>query len=244
MGDHVWLWPILTLSLTWTVAAGEDSLSPAALNENLIVNGGFEEWVDIKLISDHMRRRPEVANVVRIPEDRWPLQWIPYRVIHQDGPPGSAEIAMDEAVAHGGTRSLRITSQSTKNIVCVEYRTEYPLGTTLVPTPIQPNRRYRLTWWVKGQDVAPGGRGPWLDGLVCFSQRADGTSVRTAADPRDQTKPPVGTFDWQQQKITFTTDAGAIWLAFDLQLRETTGTLWYDDVALRDTGPAVTVETY
>ena len=94
----------------------------------------------------------------------------------------------------------------------------------------------------EGQDVAPGG-GPRLDSLYCQSRQA-GKTLRVDVDVRDQDAPPTGTFDWQQHRYAFATGAGAQWLSFNLQLRWTTGTVWLDDVELRDCGPAVTVDTY
>jgi hypothetical protein len=224
--------------------AGADGAAPAPVGENLMVNGGFEEWVDVKLISDYLVHRQDVAGVTRIPADLWPRQWVPFLVPYRTGGPGTAEIAMDETVAHSGKRSVRLTNRSTKNITCVQYTTEYPIGSTETPTPIQPNRHYLLTWWVKGQDVAPGGGGSYLDQVYYVSQSPGGKGHRVTPNWDDQTRAPTGTFDWQQERFDFLTDAGAKFLSFTLELRETTGTLWYDDVELRDLGPGMVVPTF
>jgi hypothetical protein len=55
---------------------------------------------------------------------------------------------------------------------------------------------------------------------------------------------PKGTFDWQRRQLVFITDAYARSISFTLQLRWTTGTVWYDDVELVDLGPVVNVDTY
>ena len=55
---------------------------------------------------------------------------------------------------------------------------------------------------------------------------------------------PKGTFDWQPREFAFITDPYARWFTFTLQLRWTTGTVWYDDVELVDLGAVVNVETY
>ncbi|HEY3397617.1 MAG TPA: hypothetical protein VGM19_08165 [Armatimonadota bacterium] len=231
-----WRWVLL-------LAVAAVALGRVAAAEPLIVNGGFEEWVDVMQVPEGLRQRPEVVSVVRIPENLWPRQWIPMRVPYRTGGPGTSEIALDETVAHSGRRSVRLTSRSTKDITCVEYIGEYALGSAVPPAAIQPNRRYRLTWWVKGLAVLPGGGGAMLEGIYYVSL-LNGKGYRTAPDYGDQTRPPTGTFDWQQEQFDFLTDAGAKYLAFNLQLRETTGTIWYDDVELQDLGPAMVVETY
>ena len=237
-------WVGLLVGRAATSVARADNPAPAPAGENLISNGGFEDWVDVKLISDYLQHREDVASVVRIPANLWPRQWIPFRVPYRTGGPGTSDIALDETVAHSGKRSVRLTSRSTKDIVCMQYTSEYPIGAAPPPPQIQPNRHYLLTWWVKGQDVAPGGGGGYLDQIYYVSQLPGGKGYRGAVNWDDQTRPPTGTFDWQQERFDFLTDAGAKFFAFCLELRETTGTLWYDDVELRDLGPAVVVKTY
>ncbi|HEY3415375.1 MAG TPA: hypothetical protein VGM23_00705 [Armatimonadota bacterium] len=210
--------------------------------ENLIVNGGFEEWVPRTQVTANLLSRPRIKDLMVTPTDLWPKQWILQQIIERDAPPpGSNDVALDETVAHSGKRSLRISNRTSKVITLAEYRTEYAVGTTALPTPIQPNRHYRLSWWVKGQDIIPGGA--MMEGSAYFTKK-DGKGAIVGIDYRDQGIALAGTFDWQQRDITFITDAGAQWFTFTLQLRNTAGIVWYDDVALEDLGPAVVVETY
>ena len=71
----------------------------------------------------------------------------------------------------------------------------------------------------------------------------DGQSYRTDASEPGNTL-PKGTFDWQRREFVFITDEFAKWATFTFQLRWTTGTAWYDDVEMEDTGPVVHVKTY
>ena len=236
-----WVMPLLAVSLPMN-AMGQKEPPPAPRQGNLVVNGGFEEWVDVKLVPDGILKREPVKHAVRIPADRWPRQWIPFWVVNQSGPAGSADIARDETVAHSGKQSLRLTSRSSKDNICVEYTTELAIGSSQMPPAIRPNCHYILSWWVKGSSVAPGG-GCRLDALYHLSQKG-GKLQRVDVDVRDQDPPASGTFDWERHEFSFTTDADARSLSFNLGLRSTTGTIWLDDVELKECGPAATVQTY
>jgi hypothetical protein len=233
---------VLLVASTPLLATDQKDAAPLPAGANLLVNGGFEEWVDIKQVADPILRRDTVKHVTRIPADLWPRQWILFRVINQSGPAGSADIARDETVAHGGKYSLRFTNRSSKDITCAQYTTEYAVGASQLPPTIRANRHYRLSWWVKGAKVASGS-GVRLDSLFQISNK-DGKSQRVDIDVRDQDQSPAGTFDWERHDFSFTTDAGAQALNFCLELRSTTGTIWLDDVELKDCGPAATVQTY
>ena len=71
-------------------AAGQD-ITPSAAppGGNLLVNGGFEEWVGVQQLDGGILQRKEVRHVRRVPEDLWPRQWLVFRVVNQSGPPGT-----------------------------------------------------------------------------------------------------------------------------------------------------------
>ncbi len=205
---------------------------------NLIVNGGFEEWG--QLDPDVAASEP-VRNVTIVPPSQAPTGWVPWRENARDHPEHTGTVALDEQVKHSGDRSVRIENGDMRDITLVQYSTERFAADPDDPHNIRPSRRYLVRWWVRGQEVNPAGTGPILM-MYCRSER-DGKPYRT--DSYEQgVALPNGTFDWQQRQFTFITDEHARWANFTLQLRWTTGTIWYDDVELVDLGPVVQVETY
>lgn len=208
----------------------------AAFAQDLIENGGFENWAPL----DANRARGDRQNLVLIPPNLGPAGWIP---IHErtKAPGQTATIAMDEQVKHGGARSVRIENRDMRDVTLVMYSTEPFAKRPDDPRNIRPNRRYRMRWWVKGENVREDGTGPIL--MMFVTSEKDGKPGRAnASEPGGSL--PEGTFDWQQRQFVFITDENAKWAAFTLQLRWTTGTIWYDDVELIDAGPVVQVKTY
>jgi alpha-N-arabinofuranosidase len=117
------------------------------------------------------------------------------------------QFAADESVAHSGRRSVRISS------------TEGADAAFQAVVAVRPFAKYRLSGWVKTQDLKPGTSRGALFNL-------HGLEVRT---------PPIsGTQDWTRLEIVFDTeanDAVSINCLFGGWGRAT-GTAWYDDVAL------------
>jgi hypothetical protein len=218
---------------------------PVPPQENLIVNGGFEEWSDLEPSAAALEL---VRNVTLVPPNRAPTGWIPMREIDRDHPEHTGTITMDEQVKHSGARSVRLENRDMRDITLVQYSTE---RFTVQPDDahnIRPSRRYLLRWWVRGDGVEASGTGPILMMFV-MSQRDGSTGLAAGGkwsrtDTYEHGSLPTGTFDWQQRQFAFITDESACWANFTLQLRWTTGTIWYDGVELVDTGPVVHVETY
>jgi len=224
----------LCLSLPGIVHA--DDASGAAARPNLLANGGFEEW---GTLDANTAQREDVRNVDLVPPGTAPVGWIPSRELTRDQT-RTATITMDEETKHSGARSVRIDNRDMKDIALVQYSTERYAADPDDPHNLRPNRRYKVRWWVKGENVEPSGTGPIM--MMFYQSQKDGEWSRTNAYERDPR--PNGTFDWEQRQFTFVTDEHAKWGAFTFQLRWTTGTLWYDDVELVDLGPVVHVETY
>lgn len=218
--------------LASALAHGEEAAPP-----NLVLNGGFEDWADL---DPGIAAWEPVRNVTLVPPNRAPVGWIPMREIARDHPDHTGTISLDEQVKHSGARSVRIENRDMRDISLVQYSTEALSKKPEDPHNVRPSRRYLLRWWVKGESVDPSGTGPILMMFVMSEQ--DGKWTRT--DTYEQTTLPTGTFDWQQRQFAFITDENARWANFTLQLRWTTGTIWYDDVELLDRGPVVHVETY
>lgn len=225
-------WVLLGASLCLASALRADD-GPA----NPIANGGFEEWSDL---DPAVAGWETVENVTLIPPNQAPTGWVPLREIDRDHPEHTGTVALDEQVKHSGERSVRIENEDMRDITLVQYSTERFAGDPGDPHNIRPNRRYLVRWWVRGENVNPAGTGPIL--MMYYRSERDGKAYRT--DTYEQGRLPAGSFDWQLRQFVFITDEHACWASFSLQLRWTTGTIWYDDVELLDRGPVVPVETY
>jgi hypothetical protein len=209
---------------------------PSAGDQNLIVNGSFEEWRDL----DPAILAADWCQVDLTPPGRAPTSWMPTREQYK-GMGHTASLTMDEAVKHSGARSVRIHNADMRDITYVQFSTDQFVGHPDDAHNIKPNRRYMVRWWVKGEEVATGGTGPIM--MMYVSSR-DGGQERRAYTYELEPTLPLGTFDWLQRRFVFITDPQAVFATFTFQLRWTTGTIWYDDVELLDLGPVVPVETY
>jgi hypothetical protein len=222
----------------WVVcAAWAGGATNATDRTNLVENGGFEVWSELAANVAHTE---SVLSLNLIPANSAPAGWMPVRE-RVKNQARTATIALDEAVKHGGARSVRIENRDMRDISLVQYSTERFARHADDPHNIRPNRRYVVRWWVKGENVNPDGTGPILM-MHCLSEK-DGKTYRTNGGEHGVAL-PHGTFDWQCRQLVFITDEHAKWAAFTFQLRWTTGTVWYDDVELLDEGPVVQVKTY
>jgi alpha-N-arabinofuranosidase len=133
-----------------------------------------------------------------------------------------ADFAVDSSIAHSGKNSIRISSSEGAD------------ASWMIVIPARPFSRYRLSGWVKTQNLEPGtGRGA----LFSFH----GTDIRSKA--------VTGTQDWTRLELVFDSGAND---ALSLNCLfggwgKATGTAWFDDVELellsaRALKPQVTVE--
>ncbi len=133
-----------------------------------------------------------------------------------------ADFALDSTVAHFGKNSVRISS------------TEGADASWMTVIPVKPYATYRLSGWIKTQNLEPGtSRGA----LFSFQ----GTEI--------QTKSVSGTQDWTRLELSFDSGANdALSLnCFFGGWGKATGTAWFDDVQLElvrapDLKPEVTIE--
>lgn len=229
---------LLALACACLLAPGlarADEAAPA----NIIVNGGFDHWAYLdEYLDDNTLQSEEVRNVDLAPGEVGPVGWVPLRELAKDQA-RTATIAMDEITRHAGG-AVRIETRDMRDIALVRYSTEAYAGKPDDPHNIRPNRRYRLRWWVKGENIDPTGTGAIM--MMFYQSLQDGKWSRT--NMSEAYPLSTGTFDWQQHQFVFITDENARWACFNFQLRWTTGTVWYDDVELVDLGPVVHVETY
>jgi alpha-N-arabinofuranosidase len=133
-----------------------------------------------------------------------------------------ADLALDSSIAHSGKNSVRISS------------TEGGDASWTIVIPAKPFSKYRLSGWVKTQNLEPGtGRG------ALFSFQDIGM----------QTKAVTGTQDWTRLELLFdsgSNDALTLNCLFG-GWGKATGTAWYDDVGVellsaRTLKPQVTIE--
>ncbi len=231
---------LTSLVLAWALGlrclGAAESAAPAA-GGNLLANGGFEEWA---ALTPEAAQRDDVRNVDLLPPGQAPRDWLPLRELARDHTAHTGSIALDEAIAHSGRRSVRLENRDRRDISVVLTSTEALASQPDAPGNIRPNRRYRVRWWVRGENVDADGAGPIL--MLYVMSQPDGQWQRR--DAAEHGPLPHGSFDWQRREFVFITDQAARWLCINLQLRWTTGRIWYDDVELLDLGPVVAVPTY
>ena len=131
----------------------------------------------------------------------------------------------DNSGANDGRRNEWVTESPHSGKKCV--KTMVPAGGEASWIAVRqrglgvlPGRKYRLTAWVKGQDVV--GRSGWY---VHVANPETTQKVSVLQDAGD------GTFDWKQVTIEFTTPMDAISLDHGTVLAGS-GTVWFDDVKL------------
>ena len=188
-------------------------------------------------LSPERQREAMVKNVVLSAEHLAPEGWSLGRELGgQKNLTG--KITPVAAVKHSGQSAARLENADPRDITVLQYSTE---GSAARGEPtILPNRRYAVRWWVKGERVENGDAGPIL--MLNVVSTNQGQTYRTFSS--ESAPLPQGTFDWQQRRLTFLTDAHARAATFSFQLRWATGIIWYDDVELEDLGPVVPVDTY
>jgi hypothetical protein len=133
---------------------------------------------------------------------------------------GKSIFAADKAVKHSGNQSARITSE----------------GKTLWLTQevtLKPNTDYLLTVWVKGDKIESD-----KEGAMAMVWQGTGWDKCLASFG-----PLKGTFDWTNKdamgrdSITFRTGNETKYM-IKLTLYNSKGTVWFDDIAIREKFPA------
>lgn len=125
-------------------------------------------------------------------------------------------VALDRDVAHSGSCSLRIRHARP---------TSYSRADQVVD--LTPGKRYVIMGWAKGEGITPG-PGSML-GVLFIAKDGDSgfkTSQRFS-----------GTFDWVPIEIGPFDLGNRNWLKFIPYLHNATGTIWYDDLTIREMTP-------
>jgi hypothetical protein len=123
--------------------------------------------------------------------------------------------------AHDGRRSVKVVNTSGQY--------------TMVTQPVRQEsqllgRRVHLSAWVKGQRIQ-GGDAPWKVGAVDLSFRLPGGAMQHRAICG-----LTGDFDWRYVEGFVDVPAGASALHVRLGLNGATGTIWIDQLELKDAG--------
>lgn len=121
---------------------------------------------------------------------------------------------------HSGKQAAEVIGQ----------KSDYRLWTQNVPVDrFAEGSRWRLSAWVKGQDVVAGDIS-WQVPCLRLAVGLDKTQYVSC--------PPVlGTFDWQQVTLEWTVPAGLRSLSVQAGQNGSSGTIWFDDVQLERLDP-------
>jgi hypothetical protein len=139
-----------------------------------------------------------------------PVDWV---LVYTD------RVIHDKTVGRTGSRSLRFTAAPGQ---------PSPYAVELVP--LEAGRSYRVTAWVRGENVAEGSR-------IAVEARFRSTSDETYVLREEAAVPGwTGTFDWRQVMLTFTIPPGNS-VNLELYLRVSgSGRVWFDDCAVERIG--------
>ena len=122
-------------------------------------------------------------------------------------------IAVDDTVAHSGNRSLRITQAAPTSYSMMEQRVTF-----------EPQKHYVITGWIRGEGI-DGGEHRGCARL--FVGKEGGNPFVGSPAFR-------GTLDWRFIEIGPLEAKDRSWLTLIPYLHKATGTVWFDDIALRE----------
>jgi acyl-CoA thioesterase-1 len=132
-----------------------------------------------------------------------------------------ALIMQDDATAHSGEYSLRISSDEPVRCAVTQSR-----------LPFIPGQRIRLSGWMKGQGLDPRGDMPGGVARLGFSNTKDQEAHQKAYKHSGFLKSPGRDFDWTYFSTEVTVPAEAERMTLDCFLWESCGTIWFDDLSI------------
>lgn len=125
---------------------------------------------------------------------------------------GTSLIAVDDDIAHAGTRSLRL-----------EYRPPFTGVTQVLDATPYRGQRIAFRAMLRSRDLGQGSSGLWI--------RADSAAGEAAAFEHSYREAIAGTQEWTQRKVEMTVPKDASQLMFGA-VAGAEGTLWIDDIDL------------
>jgi len=207
--------PTLSALLLLPVFAGAE---PVDSPDNLIGNGGFEQW-QIVPAKDIARRLGQPYQFPILVEDLTPDG---FRLnCELGGDPPGVTIARDSEERHSGEYSARIQNHDGAQKGSINTK----------EIPIQPSTRYKLSFWYKMQEVEGNGVCVWIS----HGPKQSFWSNRKSSHHR----PPEsrGSSDWMRYEVEFETLPDSENSLFTLQLQNALGTVWFDDFTVMPLGP-------
>lgn len=204
-----------------------------AISEEVFSNGGMEEWIHYK--AKPGQRFPELPSS-EVPVDVRPEVEVlsPYG---EEGDPVESVLARDLTIKHSDATSLRLENRRNSDAVAA----------VVGPLKVKPSMRYRITAWIKGQDIIANPK--WTaGGVFLWTHFGPKEGFMSPENQRVSQKLPTGlqrgTFDWTQIEFTVDTATNTEQLKIKLQLRMTSGTLWLDDLEIKQVGEVRSIPNF
>lgn len=211
-----------SLSLLAPVSQGQTS------STNLLTNGSFERWGQVEESTLNNRKGQSF---------QWPqlvsrlapvgTQFIAER----EGTPPGVIAVRDDSDAKEGNYSVRIENSDPDKI-----------GTLVVDRfSVKPSTRYRVSLWYKIKDVVSNSKSGVLF-WVAQGPKDDFWKQRSA-----QTFPATirtGDTDWMREIFEFETTPTTGLADISLQLRNASGTVWFDALSVTEVGPVSNIPEF
>lgn len=143
--------------------------------------------------------------------------------------PWSSYFAIDDTVAHSGSKSLRLTLPTNQEVINVKY------GSLI---KVVPGRDYTVSCWVKTDNVvrragaSATDQGAYIQ-LAFFNE--ENTNIVWPSPDLKSPNALDGTKDWTKIVYTFTVPEGVSRVQIMPSATNCTGTVWFDDIEF---GPA------
>jgi len=200
-------------------------------DQNLLANGGMEQWQTDKLPTPGPNV-PAIPNGVPV---GWSVLQEAYERGDEPGFPIRGTVSRDAATTAGGEASLHITNALTTDI------TEVSQG----PLAAQPNAVYRVRCRVRGEKIAPNSQDGC--GAIVWANTGTGAPGDTRSGYQPLARTPAactGSFDWQVFEFFAETGPEATWMRVALQLRRASGEAWFDEVEVACVAKVHPVDSY
>ena len=182
---------------------------------NIVVNGDFEKWHAASDADKTASNAPKFVDD-QIADGFW-FNAEAYERAQDPKFPFSTTIARDTTVKHGGEAAVRIENGAITDIGSV----------VLQPIDVEPNTKYTIKVWVKGENLVleKGSPGPTI-----WNSFGPTENFWANMKTENMQLQKSGSFDWMPIEIPVTSAANSGKLMILLQLRRASGQLWFDDL--------------
>ena len=208
---------LLAITCIFNLKAAE----PDSAN-NIVINGDMEAWEPVKPVTHNRPVAKFPENVclerfdsgVEVPDNDTSL-------------PMGVSIAPDRLQKHGGDCSAKIENTEQEQTGAIGLR----------QIPVEPNTKYLVRVWIKGEDIAVD-RNP-MNGVVVilkYGPEQDFWSSPLTAAKHFIPEIRNETFPWTKFEFTWDAPEGIALLRVTLSLRKATGTVWFDDLEVIPVG--------